>query len=65
MVTDMNTLQRSYRIHHFTLIVSPHYLAKLRTKKKWIEHTCKIDAQLVNDHFFECLLSKCNDSKRT
>jgi len=29
----MNTLQRSYKIHHFTLTVSPHYLAKLRTTK--------------------------------
>jgi len=44
----MNTPQRSYKIHHFTLIVSPHYLAKLRTTKR-IEHACIIDAQLVND----------------
>jgi len=31
--TEMNTLQRSYKIHHFTLTVSPHYLVKLRTTK--------------------------------
>ena len=34
METEMNTLQSSYKIHHFTLTVSLHYLAKLRTKNE-------------------------------
>ena len=49
----MNTLQRCYKIHHFTIAMSPHYLAKLRITKKKIKHACKINAQLVNDHAFE------------
>ena len=42
MVTDMNTLQRSYKIHHFTLIVSAHYLAKLRTTKNGLNMPVKL-----------------------
>jgi len=33
----MNTLRRSYKMHHFTLTVSPHYLAKLRTTKNELD----------------------------
>jgi len=53
METEVNTLQRSYKIHHFTLTVSPHYLGKLRTTKNELKMSAKINAQLVNDHVFE------------
>jgi len=42
METEMNTLQRSYKIHHFTLAMSPHYLAKLRTTKNELNMPVKL-----------------------
>jgi len=42
METEMNTLLRSYKLHHFTLTVSPHYLAKLRTTENELNMPVKL-----------------------
>jgi len=42
METEVNTLQRSYKTHHFTLTVSPHYLVKLRTTKNELNMSVKL-----------------------
>jgi len=50
----MNTLQRSYKMHHFTLTVRVSTLpGETEDNKKQVEHACKINAQLVNDQVFE------------
>jgi len=38
----MSTLQRSYKMHLFTLARSPHYLAKLRTTKNELNMPVKL-----------------------
>jgi len=38
----MNTLQKSYKIYLFTLAMSPHYLAKLRTTKNELNMPVKL-----------------------
>jgi len=42
METEMNTLEKSYKIHHLTLAMSPHYLAKLRTTKNELNMPVKL-----------------------
>jgi len=42
MKTELNTLQRNYKIHQFTLATSPHYMAKLRTTKNELNMPVKL-----------------------
>ena len=55
METYMNTLQKSYKIHHFTLTVSSHYLAKLRTT----ENELNIPVKLMRSYLMTTFSNKC------